>query len=109
MEGFKVFQVIAILSILPIISVKGQVSTACTASMISNFTPCLNFITRSTGNGTSPTQSCCDSLKSLINSSKDCACLIVTANVPFQLPINRNSALGLPGACGVPVQCKRAS
>ncbi|XVE73101.1 hypothetical protein DITRI_Ditri11bG0090600 [Diplodiscus trichospermus] len=109
MEGLKVFQLIAILSTLSIISVKGQISTACTASMISTFTPCLNFITGSTSNGTSPTQGCCGSLKSLMSSSMDCACLIITANVPFQLPINRTLALSLPRACnmgGVPVQCK---
>ncbi|XWS36323.1 hypothetical protein CRYUN_Cryun20dG0075300 [Craigia yunnanensis] len=109
MEGFKVFQLIAILSTISAISVKGQISTACTASMISSFTPCLNFITGSTGNGSSPNQGCCDSLKSLMSSSMDCACLIITANVPFQLPINRILALSLPRACnigGVPVQCK---
>ncbi|KAL8100788.1 hypothetical protein AgCh_032871 [Apium graveolens] len=42
----------------------------------------------------------------------DCACLIVTGNVPFSLPINRTLAISLPKACraagvkGVPVQCK---
>ncbi|XVF21740.1 hypothetical protein REPUB_Repub12eG0116100 [Reevesia pubescens] len=109
MEGFKVFQLIAILSTLSFISVNGQISTACTASMIARFTPCLNFISGSTSNGSSPTQGCCDSLKSLMSSSIDCACLIVTASVPFQLPINRTLALSLPRACnlgGIPVQCK---
>ncbi|XP_022771127.1 non-specific lipid transfer protein-like 1 [Durio zibethinus] len=109
MEGFKVFQLIAILTTLSIISVRGQVSTACTASMITSFTPCLNFITGSTSNGSSPTQGCCGSLKSLMSNSMDCACLIISANVPIQLPINRTLALGLPRACnmgGVPLQCK---
>ncbi|XVF80817.1 hypothetical protein PTKIN_Ptkin15bG0105700 [Pterospermum kingtungense] len=113
MEGFKVFQLIAILSTISVISVNGQISTACTASMISSFTPCLNFITGSTGsaNVSSPNQGCCGSLKSLMTSSVDCACLLITANVPFQLPINRTLALTLPRACnigGVPVQCKAA-
>ncbi|KAE8671345.1 proteasome subunit beta type-2-A-like [Hibiscus syriacus] len=110
MEGFKFLQLIAILSTLSVISVEGQISTACTASMISTFTPCLNFITGSSGNGSSsPTQGCCSSLKSIMSSSMDCACLIFTANIPLQLPINRTLALGLPRACnmgGVPVQCK---
>ncbi|KAH9729780.1 AAI domain-containing protein [Citrus sinensis] len=78
--------------------------------MISSFTPCLNFITGSTSNGvTTPTQNCCDSLKSLMSTSMDCACLVITANVPLQLPINRTLSLSLPRACnmgGVPVQCK---
>ncbi|GMI98758.1 embryo sac development arrest 4, glycosylphosphatidylinositol-anchored lipid protein transfer 16 [Hibiscus trionum] len=110
MDGFKVLQLIAILSTLSTVSVNGQISTACTASMISTFTPCLNFITGSSGNGSSsPTQGCCGSLKSLMSSSMDCACLIITASVPLQLPINRTLALSLPRACnlgGVPVQCK---
>ncbi|KAE8686150.1 Bifunctional inhibitor/lipid-transfer protein/seed storage 2S albumin superfamily protein, putative isoform 1 [Hibiscus syriacus] len=57
----------------------------------------------------SPTQGCCGSLKLLMGSSMDCACLIFTASVPIQLPINRTLALSLPRACnmgGVPVQCK---
>ncbi|KAB2050665.1 hypothetical protein ES319_A12G003400v1 [Gossypium barbadense] len=110
MEGFKVLHLIAILSTLSMVSVNGQISTACSASMISSFTPCLNFITGSSGNGSSsPTQGCCSSLKSLMSTSMDCACLIITASVPFQLPINRTLALSLPRACnmgGVPVQCK---
>ncbi|KAK8588328.1 hypothetical protein V6N12_022777 [Hibiscus sabdariffa] len=77
--------------------------------MITTFTPCLNFITGSSSNGSSPTQDCCGSLRSLISRSMDCACLIIAANIPFQLPVNRTLALGLPRACnmaGVPVQCK---
>ncbi|KAF6134879.1 hypothetical protein GIB67_002280 [Kingdonia uniflora] len=89
--------------------VNGQITTPCTTSMISSFTPCMNFITRSTGNGSSPTSDCCGSLKSLVGSSMECACLILTASVPFQLPINRTLAISLPRACnmgGVPVQCR---
>ncbi|OVA05427.1 Bifunctional inhibitor/plant lipid transfer protein/seed storage helical domain [Macleaya cordata] len=95
------------ISVLP---VYGQITTACTTSMISSFTPCMNFITGSTGNGSStPTADCCNSLKSLLGTSMDCACLIITGSVPVQLPINRTLAISLPRACkmgGVPVQCK---
>jgi hypothetical protein len=91
------------------IPVYGQISTSCSASMISSFTPCLNFLTNSTANGTSPSAGCCNALKSLTSGSKDCMCLIVTGNVPFQIPINRTLAISLPRACnmpGVPLQCK---
>ncbi|WOG83672.1 hypothetical protein DCAR_0102849 [Daucus carota subsp. sativus] len=80
--------------------------------MISSFTPCLNYLTGSTGTGGSPTGDCCGALRSLTSTSMDCACLIVTGNVPFSLPINRTLAISLPKACraagvkGVPVQCK---
>jgi hypothetical protein len=90
--------------------VYAQISTPCSASMISSFTPCLNFLTNSTGNGTSPpSANCCNSLKSLTSGSMGCLCLIVTGNVPFQIPINRSLAISLPRACnmsGVPLQCK---
>ncbi|XP_059625182.1 non-specific lipid transfer protein GPI-anchored 16 [Cornus florida] len=95
--------------VLSVISVNGQIiSTPCTASMISSFTPCLNFITGSTGNGSSPNAGCCSSLKSLMSGSMDCACLIITGNIPFSLPINQTLALSLPRSCngGVPIQCK---
>lgn len=92
-----------------IIPVYGQISTPCNASIISSFTPCMNLLTNSTANGTSPSADCCNSLKSLTSGGLDCLCLIVTGSVPFQIPINRSLAISLPRACnmpGVPVQCK---
>ncbi|KAF8388087.1 hypothetical protein HHK36_026753 [Tetracentron sinense] len=113
MEGFKGFggliAVSAMVFAISVMSVNGQIITPCTASMITSFTPCFNFITGSSGNGSAPTSDCCGTLKSLVSSSMDCACLIVTGNVPFQLPINRTLAISLPRACkmgGVPLQCK---
>lgn len=115
MEGFKALQSIAISAFILILissikSVNGQISTPCTFSMITNFTPCLNFITGSSNNGSSsPTRGCCSSLKSLMSSGMDCACLLISANVPFQLPINRTLAAFLPRACnlnGLSIQCK---
>ena len=97
------------LVIISIASVNAQISTPCTASMITSFTPCINFITGSSGGGPSPTAGCCDSLRSLMSISRDCTCLIITGNVPFSLPINRTLAISLPRACqssGVPIQCK---
>ncbi|XP_015891521.3 non-specific lipid transfer protein GPI-anchored 16-like [Ziziphus jujuba] len=112
MKFLVVFQFIAILAsiiVISSISVNGQINTPCTASMISSFTPCINFITGSTNNGSSPTQSCCSSLLSMTSGSMDCICLVITANVPFPLPVNRTLAISLPQACnmsGVPLQCK---
>uniref|UniRef100_A0A803Q1B4 Bifunctional inhibitor/plant lipid transfer protein/seed storage helical domain-containing protein n=1 Tax=Cannabis sativa TaxID=3483 RepID=A0A803Q1B4_CANSA len=99
---------LAIFAVL-ITPVFGQVSTPCNASMISSFTPCMNFVTNSSSAGTSPTSDCCNALKTLTSSGMDCLCLIVTGSVPFQVPINRSLAISLPRACnmaGVPVQCK---
>ncbi|POO02130.1 Bifunctional inhibitor/plant lipid transfer protein/seed storage helical domain containing protein [Trema orientale] len=87
----------------------GQISSPCNASMLARFTPCMNFVTNSSSNGTSPTSDCCNALKSFTGSGMDCLCLIVTGSVPFQVPINRSLAISLPRACnmpGVPVQCK---
>ncbi|KAI3969609.1 hypothetical protein MKX01_020170 [Papaver californicum] len=96
--------------------VYGQINTSCTTSMISGFTPCLNYITQSSGgNGSAPatpSSECCSSLKSITSSGMNCACLIVTGSVPFQLPINRTLAISLPKACNldvVPVQCDASS
>ncbi|XP_062112896.1 non-specific lipid transfer protein GPI-anchored 16-like [Humulus lupulus] len=114
MEGFKTFQSIAISAYILVLicsvkSVNGQISTPCSFSMITSFTPCLNYITGSSSNGLSPTTDCCSSLKTILSSGMDCACLLITASVPIQLPINRTLALSLPSACninGVPIQCK---
>jgi hypothetical protein len=112
LNGFQLFSaVIMVASILN--SVTGQISTACTTSMINSFTPCANFVTGSTNNnGLTPSSSCCDSLESLMSTSMDCACLLITANVPLQLSfINQALALLLPQACNLnefTAQCKGA-
>lgn len=113
MEVFKsslcLVSTLAIALMVVIMPVQGQISTSCSASMISSFTPCINFVTNSSGNGTSPTADCCNALRSLTSTSMDCMCLIVTGSVPFQMPINRTLAISLPRACNtasVPVQCK---
>ncbi|PIA44978.1 hypothetical protein AQUCO_01700504v1 [Aquilegia coerulea] len=100
--------------VLSIMSINGQITTPCTASMISSFSPCMGFITGSSPNGSSPTSQCCGTLRQLVSGSMDCACLIITANVPIQLPnpINRTLAISLPRACnmgGVPLGCKASA
>ncbi|KAL5702241.1 hypothetical protein ACHQM5_027481 [Ranunculus cassubicifolius] len=107
MAGIVSFKFIGLLALLMVPPTYGQVITSCTSSMVSSFTPCLSFITN--GNGTSPTADCCNSLKSLTNASSDCACNMLTGNVPFQIPINRTLAVSLPKACNssaVPLQCQ---
>ncbi|KAL6532349.1 hypothetical protein OROGR_014319 [Orobanche gracilis] len=90
----------------------GQITTPCTDSMITSFSPCMDFITNSTNtslNGTTPTADCCGSLKSLMTNGKDCLCLMVSGSVPFRIPINRTLAISMPRSCntsGVPLQCK---
>ncbi|KAI7728246.1 hypothetical protein M8C21_019029 [Ambrosia artemisiifolia] len=95
---------------LKVAPVYSQITTPCSPTMITSFTPCLNFLTNSTTNGsTTPTSDCCNSLKTLTSRGTDCLCLIVTGSVPFQIPINRTLAISLPRACqmpGVPLQCK---
>ncbi|XP_010256113.1 PREDICTED: non-specific lipid transfer protein-like 1 [Nelumbo nucifera] len=117
MEGLKVSRrlMAAVLSMILATSMMpadGQVVSPCTNAMVSSFTPCFNYITGSSANGSSPTADCCGSLRSLMSTSMDCACLILTGNVPFQIPFTRNLAMSLPKACkmsGVSVQCKSSA
>ncbi|XP_061366975.1 non-specific lipid transfer protein GPI-anchored 16-like [Gastrolobium bilobum] len=117
MEQLSAFQMTMILAALIVASlnlVNGQISTPCTTSMISSFTPCANYITGSTNNGLIPSSTCCDSLRSLTSTSTDCACLVISANAPFfNLPINQALAVSLSQACninnGVPLQCKASA
>ncbi|KAG2401465.1 uncharacterized protein HKW66_Vig0194990 [Vigna angularis] len=102
--------VVLAMALLMVASSYGQISTPCNASMAGSFfTPCMNFLTNSSGNGTSPTTECCSALKSLTSGGMECLCLIVTGSVPFRIPLNRTIAISLPRACnmpGVPLQCK---
>ncbi|KAI5440261.1 non-specific lipid transfer protein GPI-anchored 20 [Lathyrus oleraceus] len=113
MEHFRsLYRLTLVLAVVTVMAAPAyaQITTPCNISMVtSSMSPCMSFLTNSSGNGTSPTADCCNSIKSLTSGSKDCLCLLVTANVPFQLPINRTLAISLPRACnlpGVPLQCK---
>lgn len=117
MEQLKASKVMTVISaVLMVIlvgnnnSVKGQISTPCTTSMISSFTPCANLITGSTNNnGAVPSSTCCESLRSLANTSVNCACLLISANVPFTFPFTSTLALSLTQTCNMnalPSQCK---
>ncbi|XP_020868615.1 non-specific lipid-transfer protein-like protein At5g64080 [Arabidopsis lyrata subsp. lyrata] len=91
------------------ISILAQINTPCSPTMLSSVTGCMSFLT---GGGSSPTSDCCGALKSLTGTGMDCLCLIVTASVPINIPINRTLAISLPRACGmpgVPVQCKASA
>ncbi|XP_047326084.1 non-specific lipid transfer protein GPI-anchored 16-like [Impatiens glandulifera] len=96
-----------------LLSVGGQINAGCTNEMINSFGPCLSFVSGSGSSSVSPTAGCCDSLKSLMGSSMDCACLVVSGNIPLPIPINRTLAVSLPKACKslgvVPIQCPRNS
>ncbi|KAF0909390.1 hypothetical protein E2562_035830 [Oryza meyeriana var. granulata] len=105
---------VAVLAMAVPTPVSGQaVAASCTASLITSFTPCFNFITNSSnGGGGTPTADCCQSVAAMINTSTSCACLVLTGNVPLGIPINRTLAITLPKACNsmsVPLQCKDTS
>ncbi|KAI3841357.1 hypothetical protein MKW98_007838 [Papaver atlanticum] len=88
----------------------GKTTTSCSASVVSSFTPCLSYVTGTSGNGFFPSSQCCYNLKEIVGTSMDCACLLITGNVPFSsLPVNRTLAKSLLLACnmsGVPFECK---
>nr|XP_043638382.1 non-specific lipid transfer protein GPI-anchored 16-like [Erigeron canadensis] len=109
MEAFT--GLLAAMLAISAITANGQISTPCTASMIAGFTPCVNYVMGSSSNGGSPTASCCAAVESLMTTSSECACLIITGNVPVSLPspISQALAITLPKACNsknIPLQCK---
>lgn len=81
-------------------------AVSCTTSLVTSFTPCLNFITNGSA---SPTEDCCRSLGALTKASAGCACLILTGSVPLGVPVNRTLAVSLPKACNsssLELQCR---
>lgn len=110
MVKLAIIQALAIVFLVLIRPNYGQISNLCSTAMLQSFNSCMNFVTNVGNNGnSSPTSDCCDSLKSLMSSGRDCLCLIVTGGVPFRVPINRSIAASLPKACrkdGVPIECK---
>ncbi|QCD97602.1 non-specific lipid-transfer protein-like protein At5g64080 [Vigna unguiculata] len=107
--AFQIGVILTALAVSSVNSVTGQVSTSCTTSMMNSFTPCANVITGSTNNnGLKPPSTCCDSLRSFMNTNSNCACFLLSANAPFlQLPLTL--ALSFSQACNInalPLQCK---
>ncbi|KAK7267119.1 hypothetical protein RIF29_19783 [Crotalaria pallida] len=69
------------------------------SSCLNQLAPCLSYL-----NGTrDPPDSCCDPLKSVIESSPQCLCSLISNNGARQAEkagININEAQKLPGKCG---------
>ncbi|KAE8728156.1 hypothetical protein F3Y22_tig00004779pilonHSYRG00172 [Hibiscus syriacus] len=110
-SSVMVLALTASILLLSVVPVYGQINNQCTPTMLSTFTPCMNFLTNSSANVSSPSADCCNSLKNLTSGGMNCVCLIVTGSVPFRIPINRTLAMSLPRACNmpsVPLQCKAA-
>ncbi|CAN6820496.1 unnamed protein product [Brassica oleracea] len=95
--------VVALLAVLALPARSQQPPLSqCTPSMMTTVGPCMSILTNSSTNGTSPSSDCCNSLRSLTTGGMGCLCLIVTGNVPFNIPINRTTAVSLPRACNMP-------
>uniref|UniRef100_A0A1J3H021 Non-specific lipid-transfer protein-like protein n=1 Tax=Noccaea caerulescens TaxID=107243 RepID=A0A1J3H021_NOCCA len=89
---------------------KAQPSSSCVTTL-TTLSPCLAYIT---GNSTTPTQTCCSQLDSVIKSSPQCICSAVNSPIPnIGLNINRTQALQLPNACNIQAppltQCNAAT
>ncbi|WZZ56187.1 hypothetical protein YC2023_056294 [Brassica napus] len=77
---------------------KAQPSGSC-LSTLTTLSPCLGYIT---GNSTTPSQTCCSQLDSVIKSSPQCICSAVNSPIRnIGLNINRTQALQLPNACNI--------
>ncbi|KAL0921632.1 hypothetical protein M5K25_008725 [Dendrobium thyrsiflorum] len=76
-----------------------QSSSSCQSALL-NLSPCLSFIT---GQGTTPSSSCCSQLGSLVKSEPQCLCLLLNGDAASGLgiSINKTQALELPALCKV--------
>ncbi|EEF45271.1 non-specific lipid transfer protein GPI-anchored 5 [Ricinus communis] len=72
--------------------------SGCTNVLIS-MSPCLNYIT---GNSSTPSSQCCSQLSSVVRSSPQCLCQVLSGGgSSLGININQTQALALPGACNV--------
>ncbi|PHT49509.1 hypothetical protein CQW23_09256 [Capsicum baccatum] len=110
-RNYSIFFLLSCLVFLATMPINAQIVTSpCTATMLTSFTPCMNFLTN---NGTAaPSAGCCNALKTMMGNGSACLCVIATGGIPFQIPINPNTTMSLPRACNmgrVPLQCKASS
>ncbi|XP_043716270.1 non-specific lipid transfer protein GPI-anchored 30 [Telopea speciosissima] len=103
-SGF--FVMVAIL--LSLVSEGEAQDTSCLNQLV----PCLNYLQRQGGSvDSNPPKSCCDPLKSVIDSNPECLCTMITnraTNAAEQAGINVTKAQDLPDKCGQtvnPIAC----
>ncbi|KAB2050666.1 hypothetical protein ES319_A12G003500v1 [Gossypium barbadense] len=75
----------------------GANAQMCTPAL-TNLTPCLNYIT---GNTSTPSSACCSQLKTVVQSSPQCVCSMLSMGASLGITINQTLALKLPGSCQV--------
>ncbi|KAK1279967.1 hypothetical protein QJS04_geneDACA018553 [Acorus gramineus] len=87
------------LAIMLVVNVSAQSSGGGCNSAIVGLVPCLNYVTRSSS---SPTQSCCTQLASVVKAQPRCLCLLLNGRgSSFGVTLNETRALELPRACNV--------
>ncbi|CAM8944141.1 unnamed protein product [Rhodiola kirilowii] len=97
-----------------VLPIYGQQTTMCTPTMLTGFTPCMNYLNGIVRNRTLtvPPPDCCTSVKTLAANGSDCYCQLVTGRSPFQFQINQTLAVSLARACNTPkiaFQCQAAA
>lgn len=75
-----------------------KAQSGCTMAIVS-LSPCLNYIS---GNSSTPSQSCCSRLSTVVDSQPQCLCSLLKGGASnFGIVVNQTLALALPGACNV--------
>ncbi|XP_050218778.1 non-specific lipid transfer protein GPI-anchored 5-like [Mercurialis annua] len=93
-----------VLSLLAVVAVVSTLWTGATAqfsctNVLISMSPCLNYIT---GNSSTPASQCCAQLSSVVRSSPQCLCEVLSGSgSSLGININQTQALALPGACNV--------
>ncbi|KDP21430.1 hypothetical protein JCGZ_21901 [Jatropha curcas] len=72
--------------------------SGCTIALV-GLSPCLSYVS---GNGSSPSSSCCSQLANVVQSQPLCLCALLNGGgSSLGIAINQTLALSLPGACKV--------
>ncbi|KAK4492523.1 hypothetical protein RD792_003334 [Penstemon davidsonii] len=94
----KMSYIILFLLIVVILWDGATAQLGCTRAL-AGLSPCFNYVT---GNSSTPSQSCCSQLSSVVESQPQCLCtLLKGGSSNFGLAVNQTLALALPGACNV--------
>ncbi|XP_042516341.1 non-specific lipid transfer protein GPI-anchored 30-like [Macadamia integrifolia] len=109
-SGFFVMAAVLVVVAMLSLVCEGQAQDT---SCLNQLVPCLNYLQRQ--DGSDPPKSCCDPLKSVIDSNPQCLCTMVTnsgTRAAEQAGVNVTNAQELPGKCGQtvnPIACLTSS
>ncbi|XP_014513093.1 non-specific lipid-transfer protein-like protein At2g13820 [Vigna radiata var. radiata] len=96
--AFRGFMLCVVTVMVATICTKNATAQSGCSSTLTSLSPCLNYVM---GSSSTPSTPCCSQLSTIVQSSPQCLCSLLSGGSTFGITINQTLALSLPAACKV--------